>query len=122
MNQLEQPEPEPQEPADRLARMSRASLGITETLDLDAVLQGVMDGFRSLTGARRGGIAVLDDTGALQHFITAGTTLEERRLLLELPGGPEFFQRLSGLPTSPAMPVHWACPMSARPWDPSGLS
>ena len=93
-----QPEPEPQEPADRLARMSRASLGITETLDLDAVLQGVMDGACALTGASRGSIAVLDDAGALQHFITAGATPEERLMLLELPGGPEFFQRLSGLP------------------------
>ena len=42
---------------ERLSRLSEASLHITEDLDLDAVLQGVLDGARSLTGARMGGIS-----------------------------------------------------------------
>ena len=77
--------------------MSQASIRITETLDLDAVLQGVVDGACSLTGARRGGVTVQEDGKQSPIFITSGLTLEERRLRLELPGGPEFFEHLSGL-------------------------
>ena len=36
----------------RIAKMSEASRRITESLDLDSVLQEVVDGARSLTGAR----------------------------------------------------------------------
>ena len=78
--------------------MNQASIRITETLDLDAVLQGVIDGACLLTGARRGGITVLDDEGQLQAFITAGTTPEEHRLVVELPGGLEFFAHMNRLP------------------------
>ena len=101
MNQAGEPEQEPtrqrQEPGDRLSRMSQASIRITETLDLDAVLQGVVDGARSLTGARHGGVTVLDDQERLQHFITSGLTPEEHRLVVELPGGLEFFGHLGSL-------------------------
>ena len=78
--------------------MSQASIRITETLDLDSVLQGVVDGACSLTGARHGGVTVLDDAGQLQNFITSGLTPEEHRLVVELPGGLEFFEHMSGLP------------------------
>ena len=57
---------------ERLSRLSEASLHITEDLDLDAVLQGVLDGARSLTGARMGSVTILDDSGQLQDFITSG--------------------------------------------------
>ena len=83
---------------DRLSRLSEASLHITEDLDLDAVLQGVLDGARSLTGARMGGITILDDSGQLQDFITSGLTDEDHQRFVNLPGGPEFFAYLSGLP------------------------
>ncbi|MCY4620672.1 MAG: winged helix-turn-helix domain-containing protein [bacterium] len=78
--------------------MSQASIRITETLDLSTVLQGVVDGACSLTGAQRGGVTVLDDGGQAPVFITSGLTREERQLLFELPGGFEFFEHLSGLP------------------------
>ena len=83
---------------ERLSRLSEASLHITEDLDLDAVLQGVLDGARSLTGARMGGITTLDDSGQLQDFITSGLTDEDHRRFVNLPGGPEFFAYLSSLP------------------------
>ena len=54
---------------DCLSRLSEASLRITEDLDLDTVLQGVVDGARSLTGARMGGITTLDESGQLQDFM-----------------------------------------------------
>ena len=98
LSQAEEPEREVPEPGDRLSRMSQASLRITETLDLDTVLRGVVDGACTVTGARHGGITVLDDAGRLQDFITSGLTPEEHRLFVELPGGPEFFEYLSGLP------------------------
>ena len=83
---------------ERLSRLSEASLHITEDLDLDAVLQGVLDGARSLTGARMGGITILDDSGQLQDFITSGLTDEDHQRFVNLPGGPEFFTYLSSLP------------------------
>ena len=83
---------------ERLSRLSEASLHITEGLDLDAVLQGVLDGARSLTGARMGGVTILDDAGQLQDFITSGLTDEDHQRFVNLPGGPEFFAYLSGLP------------------------
>ena len=104
MNQTEEPERERREPEDRLSRMSQASVRITETLDLDAVLQGVVDGACSLTGATRGCITVLDDEGELQHFITKGATSEQIQGLLELPGGMVFFEYLSGLPEPLRLP------------------
>ena len=78
--------------------MSQASIRITETLDQDTVLRGVVDGARSLTGARHGGVTVLDEQGQLQAFVTSGLTREEHRLVVELPGVPEFFAYLSQLP------------------------
>ena len=83
---------------ERLSRLSEASLHITEDLDLDAVLQGVLDGARSLTGARMGGVTILDDSGQLQDFITSGLTDEDHQRFVNLPGGPEFFAYLSSLP------------------------
>ena len=83
---------------ERLSKLSEASLHITEDLDLDAVLQGVLDGARSLTGARMGGVTILDDSGRLQDFITSGLTDEDHQRFVNLPGGPEFFAYLSSLP------------------------
>ena len=89
---------------ERLTRLGQASLRITEDLDLDTVLQGVVDGARSLTGARHGGLTALDEQGQLENFITSGLSAEEHRLLLELPGGMEFFIHLGRL----AMPLRVA--------------
>ena len=83
---------------ERLSRLSEASLRITEDLDQGAVLQGVVDAARSLTGARMGGITILDDSGQLQDFITSGLTDEDHQRFVNLPGGPEFFAYLSSLP------------------------
>ena len=85
---------------DRLSRLSEAGLRITEDLDLDTVLQGVVDGARSLTGARISGLTTLDEAGELVSFITSGMTPGEHRRFVELPGGPEFFAYLSNLPGS----------------------
>ena len=83
---------------EQLTRLSEASLRITEDLDLDAVLQGVVDGARSLTAARLGVASVLDNAGQFQALITSGFTAEERQLLLELPGGRDIFAYLGQQP------------------------
>ena len=83
---------------ERLSRLSQASLRITEELEPSTVLQRVVDGARALTGARTAGITALDARGQLWEFVTSGLTPEEHRLVLELPGGMEFFAYLSQLP------------------------
>ncbi len=100
MNQAENAELEHQVPGDRLSRMTQASTRITETLELDAVLQGVVDGARYLTGARDAGVTVMDDGRESPIYITSGISPEGRRLRLELPGGQEISKHLSNLPES----------------------
>ena len=81
----------------RLSRLSEASLRISESLDFDNVLQGVLDSARSLTGARYGVITLLDDGGRVQDFLYSGLTPEESRQFAEFPNGMLFFEQLSGI-------------------------
>ena len=71
----------------RLAKLSEVSRRITESWDLDTVLQEVVDGARSLTDARYGAVGVFDECGCVGQFITSGITPEQRRLLGSLPKG-----------------------------------
>lgn len=83
-----------------LTGLSETSLRISQSLDLETVLNEVVDNVRTLTGARYGGIATLDDTGQVHDFITSGFTEEEHRRLLDMPEGPalfEYFGRFPGL-------------------------
>ena len=63
---------------DRLAKLSRVSLRITQDLDLDAVLEEVLDGARLLTNARHGGLVTYDGSGAVDRFITSGVPEEDQ--------------------------------------------
>ena len=83
---------------ERLSRLSEASLRINETLDFDSVLQGVLDSARALTKARYGVISTMDDGGGPGAVLTSGTTEEEHRQLIELPGGMKLFGHFSKLP------------------------
>ena len=67
----------------RLSKLSAASLRINESLDLDAVLQGILDSARSRTDARYGVIATFDDAGQVEDFLTSGLTADETRQLWE---------------------------------------
>ena len=49
---------------ERLSRLCEASLRVSESLDLDIVLNQVVDSARVLTGARYGGIVVVDPGGS----------------------------------------------------------
>ena len=107
---------------DRLSRLSQASLRITGDLEPSTVLQGVVDGARSLTGASTAGLTALDERGQLWEFVTSGLTPEEHRLVLELPGGLQFFAYLAQLPEPLRVADFSAyirardCRTSARPW------
>ena len=81
---------------DLLSRLSEASLRINESLDFESVLQGVLDSARSLTGARYGVIALLDDSGEPQDFLSSGLTEEQARLLWDTPDGVRLFEHLGG--------------------------
>ena len=83
---------------ERLARLSEASLRITEDVDLGIVLRETLDSACSLTEARRGVITTLDDTGKLEYFMSSGVTEEEQQLMVDLPEGLEYFAYLSCLP------------------------
>ncbi len=61
---------------ERLSRLSAASRHINESLDFDAVLQGVLDSARSLTSARYGVMTLLDDGGGVQGFLASGMKAE----------------------------------------------
>ena len=78
----------------RLARQTEATSRITASLDLESVLQGVLDSARSLTGARYGLIFVVDDSGALQHWLTSGLTPHQHEQFTAMPDGPALLAHL----------------------------
>ena len=83
---------------ERLARLSEASLRITEDLDLDTVLRRVVDGARLLTGARYGVIVLHDRAGVAAEFLSSGMTAEETDQLWVAPGWSKHFEYLSMIP------------------------
>ena len=80
---------------DRLSRLSEASLRINESLDVDAVLQGVLDSARSLTGASYGAFVLLDDSGGIEDFLSSGLSAAEAQRMWDLADGIRFFELLS---------------------------
>ena len=79
----------------RLTRLSEASLRINESLDVDAVLQGVLDSARSLTGASYGAFVLLDDSGQIEDFLSSGLSAGEAQGMWDLPDGMRFFELLT---------------------------
>ena len=80
---------------DRLSGLSEASLRISRSLDLDTVLQGVIDGARSLTRARYGALVAFGASGSIETLMTSGITPEERGRLGDLPKGLGLLQYLN---------------------------
>ncbi|MDP9293528.1 MAG: GAF domain-containing sensor histidine kinase [Actinomycetota bacterium] len=72
----------------RLRRLIEAGRGLIAQLDLEAVLRGLLDVAREITGARYAAVGVLDaDRRELERFITAGIDAETHRAIGELPRG-----------------------------------
>ena len=83
---------------DRLSRLSKASVRINESLYFNVVLQEVIDNVRHLTNASYGVIASVNEGGGLDSVLTSGTTEDEHRKLMELPGGTRIFDLFSKIP------------------------
>ena len=90
-DQLERPDKQGRrrirELEERLSRLSEASLNINENLDFETVLQKVLDSARDLTGARYGAFASVDEQGGLDAVLTSGTSEDQHREFVRLPGG-----------------------------------
>ena len=82
---------------ERLSRLSEASRRINESLDFEAVLQGVLESARSLTSARYGVMTLMDDDGLVQDFLSSGLNSEESERLWLMPDGLRIFQALTGI-------------------------
>ena len=91
-------EPDNDISADRLSRLAEACLRIASNLDIDAVLQGVIDAARSLTGARYGALVSFDGSGDIRDLVTSGMTPEERRRMGPLPKGLGLLGYLNEVP------------------------
>ena len=64
---------------ERLTRLSEASLRINENLDVEAALQAVMEGARSVTNAPYSLIITLDGSGQVEDYHVLGVTPENAR-------------------------------------------
>ena len=99
MNRPDQRDQRIQELETRLARLSEASLRISESLDFDTVLQDVVDSAKALTASRYSAITVLDEGGGMSEFFVSGLTAEEHQGLWDMPDGLRLFEYFSGLST-----------------------
>ena len=86
-----------QELQEQLSRLSEASLRISESLDVNTVLDEVVAGACALTGARIGGITIYEVSGQLQDFVTHGLNPGEHQELVGLPRGAEIWEYLKEL-------------------------
>ena len=83
---------------ERISTLTVAILRISESLDLETVLREVVEGARTLTGARYGAITTVDTAGRPENFITSGLSDAEHQRLAVWPDGPRLFQHFRELP------------------------
>ena len=84
---------------ERLTALAQAGLRISESLDLDTVLQEALDCARSLTGAEFGIIALMDHERCMQHLLWSGISDRESHKLRDIHHGQqlcEYISRLQG--------------------------
>ncbi len=94
MNQPDERDREIADLRERLTRLSKASLRITEDLDFNDVLQGVLDSARTLAGACYGVMTNFDDTGEVEDYLSSGLSSQEEERLWLLPEGTRVFESL----------------------------
>lgn len=73
--------------AAQLEALSEATLLLNRHLSLDTVLQNVVDLARGVLGAEYGALAVMNDVGTIQAFLTSGISEAERAKLGPTPQG-----------------------------------
>ncbi len=82
----------------RIATLNAAILKINASLDLDTVLGEVVESARSLTSARWGVIATVNEDGAPGEFVFLGFTPEEQLELYTWPDHARLFEHFRELP------------------------
>ena len=83
---------------DRMTQLCGATLHISESLDFETVLQGVVDTARVLTDSKYGVLTTLDESKRPQEFLTSGVSGEDYQAILDfLPEGLWVYQYLSSL-------------------------
>ena len=90
--------PEDGSPHDRTSTLAEAILEVSASLDVDTVVRKVVEEARSLTGARLGIIATIDESGAPGEYFFSGYTPEEQRELLAWPHSLRLFEHFRELP------------------------
>ena len=80
----------------RISNLSAAILRISDSLDIDTVLQEVVTSARVLTGARYGVIVTIDEAGRPQSHIASGFSEEDARQMAVWPDGRRLFAHLRG--------------------------
>ncbi len=94
----------------RLSRLTAAILRISEDLELDTVLQEVMDGARSLTGARYAVLIVNDEENEPRDLMISGLTDQEIERAFAYPLGTEAFRHFGGLQEPLRTETSWPTP------------
>ncbi len=97
MNEPDTSSHETEAPGDRLFLLSEASRRINETLEFDAVLQGVLASARDLTKSRYGVFILLDGAGRMREFFGSGMTPEQGRKLWPEPDRVRFFDYVGSI-------------------------
>ena len=70
-----------------LLELHAAALVVTADLSLDTVLQTIVDRARTLLGTRYGAISVVDQSGGITSFVTAGIDEQLRQTIGDPPHG-----------------------------------
>ena len=99
-HKLTQPDERDQQIAslrERLSKLTEVSLRINESLDVEAALQGVMDGARSVARAPYSLITTLDASGQVEDYLVLGIDSGDAERLWQAPEGPRFFEYLNAL-------------------------
>ena len=82
---------------DRASALAAAILRVGESLDLETVLREVVEGARSLTGARLGVVATVDGSGVPGEYVFSGFTPDGERELSEWADGLGMLEHVNGL-------------------------
>ena len=79
---------------ERLAELSRASIGVSDHLESDDALQQIVRNAKNLTGARYGVLMTFDASGALRDLYTEGISADEREQAMRPDQESALFERL----------------------------
>ena len=106
-----------------LRALDEAVRGISGVLDLDRVLQLIVDRVRALVEAEYAALGIVDESGAIERFITSGMSDETRAAIGDLPRGRGLLgliireNRAFRIPRIGAHPESYGFPPNHPPMD-----